>query len=417
MADGGGRRPELLDQQVARNRARWRGRAAGQAGPSAFAPPNERPGPRRSPRAARGGGTADKLADESAHKPCQACTCACTGGVLSLDRRLLTAPTLLASEKRLTEGSSDEHQRRQMRTGLLPPIGRDSRPDGGQTETRASRASSRARRHRRRGRGVALHRGGVDSAGLTRVRVHRRPRAVRRPPACTSGSRQPVDRAVSGSRGDAGPRCTGDGDASRQSGPDAARARGRARRTAVGATPGCGGWNGAATEALPSTAPTDARAVRAPAAVERQTSGEAKGGSRTASWLPAVAPVAAETGGPHGMSGGEGGTQGARRIRAARIRQSRDRGTRGAHPAGVLPARTHRTARSPRPAGCWSRGPRRERRGEWRRRRGRRTLRRRRWRRRVPRTTDPSARLKVVVVAEAGPAGRARRRGNPQRVR
>jgi glycine rich protein len=58
---------------------------------------------------------------------------------------------------------------------------------------------------------------------------------------------------------------------------------------ALGATPGRGGWNGGGDGALRSTAPTDSRAAPAPVAEARATFGAAQGGSRTASWSPAVA--------------------------------------------------------------------------------------------------------------------------------
>ena len=63
--------------------------------------------------------------------------------------------------------------------------------------------------------------------------------------------------------------------------------------TAVGVTPGDGGWNGGGEGGSASDAPADDRAAPAPAAAGRPTSGAAQGGSRTASWSPAEAPEAA----------------------------------------------------------------------------------------------------------------------------
>ena len=100
--------------------------------------------------------------------------------------------------------------------------------------------------------------------------------------------------------------------------------------TAVGATPGRGGWNGGGDGG---------------AAVDRADGRQGRAGSggggatdvrRSEGRLEDRVLVAGGggggggggIGGPYGMSGGEGGAPGTRRIRAARIRQSRDRRTR-----------------------------------------------------------------------------------------
>ena len=166
--------------------------------------------------------------------------------------------------------------------------------------------------------------------------------------------------------------------------------------TAVGATPGRGGWNGGGDGGA-AVDGTDGRQGRA---------GSGGGGAtdvrRSEGRLEDRVLVAGGggggggggIGGPYGTSGGEGGSptghDGFAPLGSAipRPGDAAEHQALGAHTRRERTRqRGHRDRRVAR-----SRGPRRSRRGEWRRRRGRRTLRRRRWRRRVPMDHRPTRR-------------------------
>ena len=254
----------------------------------------------------------------------------------------------------------------------------------GQTEDGPVRRPDEAEPHRSGASGERSGRVASPSRRSSRVRgvAHRR-HGLRRPEQSLASSRFTGGRAhfvvpagdmpgshrggrglgwPPGSRRHPGPRRTGGGDASRSVPAETLLVHvGGQGGTAVGATPGRGGWNGGGdggaavdrADGRPGQRGLRRRRGDRRPARRREARGPHPGrrwrrrGRRRRDRRPATA-----------SSGGEGGSpQRKRRIRAARIRQSRDRRTRRhADASAVLPAQTHQTVRSRRPAGRWESG-------------------------------------------------------------